>query len=96
MCRGAAEVPKLSRTDSSLADGAAGFDAGGAEQAGDLLQVELDGVGAKNLRLREVCAGVAYLSHSVLKAANVVFQIQVWWRQVEAPAVNTFRDVLKS
>ena len=42
MCRGAAEVPGLACRVAGLADGAAGFDARGAKQTGDLLEVELD------------------------------------------------------
>ena len=48
----------------SLANGFAGFDARGAKQAGNLLEVQLDGVGAEDFRLREVRTSMAYLSHA--------------------------------
>ena len=58
-----------------IADGAAGFNARGTEQARNLLQMELHGVGAQNLGLRETDAGVAHLIHAGFEIGNVLLQI---------------------
>ena len=96
MCRGAAEVPGLACRFAGLADGAAGFDARGAKQAGDLLEVELDGVGAEGFGLREISASVPDQGHAALEVDDVFFEINAGRRNVEAPAVNTFRNILKA
>jgi hypothetical protein len=80
----------------ALADGGAGFYAGCAEQTSDLLEVKLDGIGAENLGLRKIGAGVANLSHAIFEASNVGFQVEVGRRDLKTPAVNAFGDVLKA
>ena len=79
-----------------MADGGAGFYAGGAEQAGDLLEVELNGVGAEDFCLRKVRAGVADLSHALFEAGDIALEFELGRRNVEAPAVDALCDVLKS
>ena len=79
-----------------MANRGAGLYARCAEQAGDLLEVELDGIGAKNFGLRKVRAGVADLSHAIFEAGDVAFEVEVGGRNVEAPTVNALGDVLKS
>ena len=75
MCRGAAEVSGLACAVAGLADGAAGFDARGAKQTGDLLEMELDCIGAENFGLREVEAGVANLGHATFEAGDIGFKV---------------------
>jgi len=79
-----------------LAYRAAGFDAGGAQQAGDLLEMKLDGVGAKDLGLREAGSGVAYLGHAIFEAGDVAFEVETRGSNMKAPAVNTFSNILKA
>ena len=93
---GVAEVSGLAFAEAGLADGPAGFKAGGAEEAGNLLEVKLDGVGAEDFGLREVCAGVPDLGHSLFEASDVAFKVEVGRGDVEAPAVNAFCDVLEA
>ena len=58
-----------------FADGAASLDARGAQQARDLLEVELHGVGAQNFGLREDNAGVTHGIHAGFEIGNVLFEI---------------------
>lgn len=58
--------------------------------------MELDGVGAEDLSLREAGSGVAHLGHAIFEAGNVAFQIEAERGNMEAPAVNTFRNILKA
>ena len=80
----------------ALAYGTAGFDAGCAEQAGDLLEVKLDGVGAEDFGLREISAGVTNLGHAIFQTCDVSFEVKIRRRDMEAPTVNAFCNVLKS
>jgi len=93
---GAAEVQGLAVARPGLTYGGAGFYAGGAEQARNLLEMKLHGVGAKDFCLGEVCTGVADLRHAFFEAGDVAFEVEVGRRNVEAPTVNALRDVLKS
>jgi len=93
---GTAEVSRLVLSEAGLTDGAAGFYAGGAEEAGNLLNVKLDGVGAKDLGLREIGAGMSDLGHAALEVDDVFLEVNAGRRNVESPAVNTFRNISKA
>ena len=71
-----------------LADGAAGFNARGAQQARNLLEMQLHRVGAQNLGLREADAGVAHLIHAGFEIGDVLLKVDSLGRHVEAPLVN--------
>ena len=69
-----------------FADGAAGFNARGAQQPRNLLQVQLHRVGAQNLSLRELEACVPHLGHARFKLRDVFLEVQIlgggtWNRQ---------------
>ena len=74
----------------------AGFNARGAEQAGNLLEMELDGVGAEDFGLRKVDAGVADRVHARFELGNIVFEVEVRGRHIETPLVNAFGDVMEA
>ena len=79
----------------SLADGVAGFDAGGAQQTRDLLEMQLHRVSAQDLGLREADAGVPDLVHARFEIGNVLFEMDAFGRLAEAPAVNAAGDVVE-
>jgi len=58
--------------------------------------MELDGVSAEDFGLREVDAGVADRIHTRFELCDVVFEIEVWGRHVEAPFMNAFGDVVEA
>ena len=79
-----------------FADGAAGLHARGAQQPRNLLQMQLHGVGAQNLGLRKLEAGVPHLGHARFQLRDVFLQMHSRRRNVKAPVVNALGHVMKS
>jgi len=80
----------------SLADGVAGFDAGRAQQARDLLEMQLHRVGAHDFGLGEIDAGVADRVHARFEIGDVLFEVDALGRLAEAPAVNAAGDEIEA
>lgn len=93
---GIAQVPRLVLFGLCFAHGAAGFDSRCAQQPGDLLEVQLDCVGAQDFSLRETRTGVAHSGHAVFELRDVFFEIEIRRRDLKAPGVNALCQVLKS
>jgi hypothetical protein len=59
-----------------LADGAAGLNARGPQQPRNLLEMELHGIGAQNLGLREFDARRPHRVHARFELRDVLLEIQ--------------------